>query len=508
MPRWSRDGQVVHTHTHERTWPPVAAFAFVLLAIVALAVAPALLLQRITATTGEFTSTLIPAYQGVRNVAFAMEERIASSRSRFLTGDPIHARRLERARADEAAALRAIELLAPRLSPASVRHVHGLQRLVARRDSLEASVLATGEDLQTYLAAIPRFDALRDTMSAQLAELNREVVRVTESRIAEEARWAGVQRALSIGLGAVAVVAVLVVGWFARRQRTLGRELRQALLDANRQREIAERHGEEVVRATDARARLLRGFTHDVKNPLGAARGYVDLLKMEVRAPVLPEQRPLLDGIQRSVDGALAIIADLLDLARSDSEGLRVERVETDLAAVTTAAAEDHRSAAETAGHTLEVVAPAEPLSVYTDPDLVAQVLGNLLSNAVKYTPSPGRITVRCGIESGAGGGRWATVEVSDTGPGIPPGERDRIFEEFTRLDERGPRKGHGLGLAIARRVARLLGGEITVEEADEGGAAFILHLPLRSEAAADGDDHLGGSPPAGTRGGADDGGT
>jgi signal transduction histidine kinase len=234
-------------------------------------------------------------------------------------------------------------------------------------------------------------------------------------------------------------------------------------------------------RATEARTRLLRGVTHDVKNPLGAAKGYAELLQMGVKTPMLPEQAPLVAGVIRSIDGALAIIADLLDVARADSAGLAVNRVEVDLAVIAREAAEAHRPAAESVGHVIEVVAQ-DPLNVFTDPDRVTQVLGNLLSNAIKYTPTPGRITVTPDIRDGLSemGGPWAIVQVMDNGPGIPVDQRDAIFDEFTRLDDTGPQTGHGLGLAIARRIARLLGGDLNVEPADDRGANFILRLPLR----------------------------
>jgi signal transduction histidine kinase len=272
--------------------------------------------------------------------------------------------------------------------------------------------------------------------------------------------------------------------------------MKGALEEANQQRAIAERRGNELERATEARARMLRGVTHDVKNPLGAAKGYAQLLEMEIKAPMSPEQAPLVTGIIRSVDGALAIIADLLDLARTDSGGLAVNRVDVEAGALASEAAEGHRPAAEAAGHSVEVLPPAEEVKLYTDPVRVGQVLGNLLSNAIKYTPPPGRITVSSGPRSGDGApgtGAWAAIQVSDTGPGIPPEEREAVFDEFTRLGDTSAQKGHGLGLAIARRIARLLGGDLTVEDAPGGGASFVLWLPLRA-----GDERPGQvSPPA-----------
>lgn len=467
----------------ERAWLPLGAFVFVLGALVALMVAPAVLLQRVSRLADELTTTVLPAYDAVRDLAFAMEHRISSSRSRFLTGDPLYEARLEEARAAERAALESVAAVAPRLGPAAVGHVEALRGHMARRDSLESALLAAGEPVEAYRAAVPRFEMLRDSMLVQLDGLRQELARITEARAAAEARWAARQRQIAAVLGVAALLAALLVGWFAWSQRRLRHQIQRALAEATRQRELAERRGEELQRATESRVRLLRGITHDVKNPLGAARGYAELLELEIKAPLHPAQRPLVEGIQRSVDAALAILADLLDLARADSGGLAIRPAPVELGALAAAAAAAHRPAAEAAGHTLEVRRNAEPLRLCTDAARVEQVLGNLLSNAVKYTPPPGRITVEYGLDDGAAGGApCAVVRVSDTGPGIPPEQREAIFDEFTRLREGGAQPGHGLGLAIARRIARLLGGELVVGDAQGGGARFELRLPLPSE--------------------------
>jgi signal transduction histidine kinase len=356
---------------------------------------------------------------------------------------------------------------------------------MGRRDSIEAGIVRGGEQIEAYRAAIPRFDAIRDSMLFQLTGFRTELMRAAGSRTADEARWAGVQQVLSLVLGAVALLAALLVGWFAWRQRELRRDVQETLEEVDRQRALAERRGNELERATEARARLMRGVTHDVKNPLGAARGYAELLQIGVKAPMLPEQAPLVEGVVRSIDGALAIIGDLLDLARADSDGLGVNRAQIDLVSVVAGVVDAHRAAAEAAGHAVEVHAPDRELTIFTDPARVEQVLGNLLSNAIKYTPSPGRITVHAALADGAAAmaeRAWATVHVRDTGPGIPAEQREAIFEEFTRLDDGGVQPGHGLGLSIARRIARLLGGDLTVEGAERGGANFILWLPLRTK--------------------------
>jgi PAS domain S-box-containing protein len=235
-----------------------------------------------------------------------------------------------------------------------------------------------------------------------------------------------------------------------------------------------------VTQATEARTRLLRGVTHDVKNPLGAADGYAQLLELDPSGTLLPEQVKWVAGIRRGIHGALAIITDLLDLSLAESGGLPVNRQPVDLAAVAAEAVEDHRGAAEAAGHVL-VWEGGAAVPIHTDPVRVREVLGNLLSNAVKYTPAPGRITL--GIERGAGGarpgrGEWVAAHVRDSGPGIPPDARESIFGEFHRLHSAEQASGHGLGLAISRQIARLLDGDLTVSGEPGEGATFSLWLP------------------------------
>ena len=470
----------------DRTLLPIVAFGFILLALLALVITPVLVVQRVFDTTEEIGATLLPAYEEARQLAFAMEERITLARSRILTDDPAYAERYRRAAETEAAALREIALVTPKLGERATGHVDRLLQHAGRRDSLERAVLTDGGGVERYLIALPEFDAIRDSMLVELNGFDQQLVGFTEARIREEAWLASLQRWVSYLLGALAAAAAFVMAWFTRQQFALRRDVQAALKEANRQRALAERQGQDLQRAGEARSHLLRGVTHDVKNPLGAAKGFTELILLEIKAPLAPGQRPLVEGIQRSLDEALAIIADLLDLARADSGGLRVERLECNVGTLAAEAVADHRSQAEAAGHRMEVAASTEPIRAYTDPARVTQVLGNLLSNAIKYTPAPGTIVVRSQVEDRGDGGRWATIRVDDTGPGIPVDVREAIFDEFTRLEEQGVQGGHGLGLAIARRIARLLDGDLTVEDAEGGGASFVLWLPVRREGEGD----------------------
>jgi signal transduction histidine kinase len=117
---------------------------------------------------------------------------------------------------------------------------------------------------------------------------------------------------------------------------------------------------------------------------------------------------------------------------------------------------------------------------VRSDPNRIRQILGNLVSNAVKYTGSGGHVMVKVHerVDDGAPApGQWIAVDVSDTGPGIPRDKQDQLFREFTRLDPRAA-KGAGLGLAISRRIARLLGADITLRSEVGKGSTFTLWLP------------------------------
>lgn len=236
--------------------------------------------------------------------------------------------------------------------------------------------------------------------------------------------------------------------------------------------------------AVAARADLIRGFTHDVKNPLGVADGYAELLQLGLRGPLAPAQTETVGRIRSSIRGALEITEELLDISRLESGGLQIQREPSDLRALVRDVVQHHTAAASAAGLSLRFVESDDPsprTTTYTDPHRVRQILQNLLSNAVKYTPAPGEVTVRVDFHSGspASSGAWARVSVRDTGLGIPVSEQGRIFDEFHRVPG-SMATGHGLGLAISRRIAQLMGGDIAVDSAPGEGSTFVLSLPLR----------------------------
>jgi PAS domain S-box-containing protein len=245
----------------------------------------------------------------------------------------------------------------------------------------------------------------------------------------------------------------------------------------------AERREEELERVTESRARLIRGFTHDVKNPLGAADGYLQLLEEGIVDQLTGKQRDSVAKARRSIGSALRLIEDLLELARAEAGEVTISDEATDIREVARAAADAHRATAEAKGLDLKIDLPASLPPIRSDPIRIRQVLGNLLSNAVKYTDA-GQVTVRVDLRDGLpapGPGRWLAVAVADTGPGIPEDQQRFLFQEFRRVRPADDQKGAGIGLPISRRIAHALGGEITVESEIGKGSTFTLWLPLRT---------------------------
>ena len=240
---------------------------------------------------------------------------------------------------------------------------------------------------------------------------------------------------------------------------------------------------EEVERVTASRARLIRGFTHDVKNPLGAADGILALLEDGILGELKPKQLESVRRVRRSIGAALGLIGYLLDLARAEAGQLEIHHEILDLGATAREVSEDFRAEAESKQLSLALEdIGSDSLTVCSDHARVRQVLSNLVSNAVKYTRPGGDIRIR--VESrpkpDADSGEWVAIDVADNGPGIAPEQQPRLFDEFARFDP-GAAKGSGIGLAISERVARALDGAITVASQVGVGSTFTLWLPANS---------------------------
>lgn len=272
-----------------------------------------------------------------------------------------------------------------------------------------------------------------------------------------------------------------VVQWFGTMtdisERKRYEEERERLLASERDaRAEAERRRTELEKVTESRAGLMRGFSHDVRNALNNAAIAADLLETRTE-PLTARQAETVARMRRSMRTALRLIDDLLELARAEAGQLELEPVDTEVGPCVAEVVEDFRAQAAAAGLELEVHV-TDAVRAWTDPTRLRQILANLLSNAVKYAV-PGKVLL--GVELRAAGapgpGEWIAVTVTDDGPGIAPEKSELIFQEYTRLDPKAAH-GSGIGLAISRRIAQLLGGDITLRTAPGRGSTFTLWLP------------------------------
>jgi PAS domain S-box-containing protein len=243
--------------------------------------------------------------------------------------------------------------------------------------------------------------------------------------------------------------------------------------------------------AFESRARLIRGFTHDVRNPLGAADGYLSLLEEGLLGSLSPKQSESIGRVRRSIKSALNLIAQLLDIARAEAGQLEIDRKPVDVAEITREIVDEFRAESTARRITLGLEvpdgAPASALMVESDGPRVRQILANLVSNAMKYTGADGRVKVSASVPTNGdkpGEGQFVAITVADNGPGIPFEKQNMLFREFTRFSPEVA-QGAGIGLAISQRIARALDGAITVKSQPGVGSAFTLWLPADTQRGA-----------------------
>jgi signal transduction histidine kinase len=371
--------------------------------------------------------------------------------------------------ADEMSAYDELEPYTRKLGPKVRTEYNALQFLQARwHSTIERSMSSS---TRARAVGDPFAPAQYEQLLIGAARLDEALGNAADQRWAEAAATNRVQRWITLVVGIIALAAVMIVAWLAR-----GLRLSAA---------VAMRDRAELERAVEARARLVRGITHDLKNPLNAIVGYTGLLKAGIKGPLTAEQTRSIDRIHASAESLLILIDDILDMSRAESGHLSIEWRETKIGALVEDTVEEYAARVAASGHRLDVKVAPELPEISTDPQRVRQILGNLLSNAIKYTPRGGEIAVRASprLKDGESERKtWLAIDVIDSGPGIPPEKADEIFNEFTRLDIHRDVPGAGLRLAISQRIARILGGEITVGRADGRGSVFTLLLPAPGE--------------------------
>ena len=298
------------------------------------------------------------------------------------------------------------------------------------------------------------------------------------------------------GIG-LAALATLIIG--SLRERAQSRRI------AERSQEL-EHLSTELLQANRAKSEFLANVSHELRTPLNAIVGFVDLLRDGVYGELAPRQIGPVERIAASGTHLRHLVDQVLDLAKITAGRLEVHRDVVDLRSFVLDIAGEMEALINERGLALSLGIGSTLPRLRTDPSHLRQILVNLIGNAIKYTNS-GTIAVRArlvGADPVATADRlaratpegvpleplpappagvWMAIQVIDTGIGIAEGDLERIFDEFEQVGA-GPRgesmqRGTGLGLSISRRLARLLGGDITVESQLRRGSTFTLWLPV-----------------------------
>jgi signal transduction histidine kinase len=233
------------------------------------------------------------------------------------------------------------------------------------------------------------------------------------------------------------------------------------------------------------KSEFLANVSHELRTPLVSIIGFAELLRDASEQQEADQKRlgRYSENILSSGRSLLELINDLLDVAKIEAGRFELHVSEFSITELCNDLIDFVRPLADKRQQTLEARLAGDLPRFRSDSGRIKQILFNLLSNAVKFTPTGGRIRLAADRD----GAERVRLTVSDTGPGIPPDQRDAIFEKFRQLDSSTTREhtGTGLGLAITKDLVALLGGYIELDSTGGGGATFIVTLPTHSERAS-----------------------
>ncbi|MBS0384692.1 MAG: hybrid sensor histidine kinase/response regulator, partial [Proteobacteria bacterium] len=233
--------------------------------------------------------------------------------------------------------------------------------------------------------------------------------------------------------------------------------------------------------ASIAKSQFLATMSHELRTPLNAIIGYCEIVRENAEDRGAGQEVDDLNRIHGAAHRLLALINDVLDLSKIESGGMIADIARVDVDALVEEAAATVRPAAAANGTALSIECRTRLGAAETDGLKLSQCLLNLLSNAAKFTRN-GQIKLRAARQN-RDGADWLVFEVIDTGIGIAPDAQARLFQPFVQADASTTRAygGTGLGLAITRRLARIIGGDVTMKSALGQGSAFTLRVPAKA---------------------------
>ena len=220
--------------------------------------------------------------------------------------------------------------------------------------------------------------------------------------------------------------------------------------------------------------------SHELRTPLTSIIGFVSFILDGKAGTINDRQRNSLARVQRQSKRLAALINDLLDISRIESGRIQMDQASISLLEIVTQRIEEIRPQADEKSIQLDLTAPESAPNIFGDEARIGQVFTNLIGNAIKFTPNNGEVHVKVEAD-----GNLLHVEVIDTGPGIPPEERQKIFDKFYQLSDISTRQqgGSGLGLSISKSIVEAHGGKLWIDDGNQGkGSNFQFVLPLVRE--------------------------
>ncbi|MEL6362472.1 MAG: ATP-binding protein [Pseudomonadota bacterium] len=333
-------------------------------------------------------------------------------------------------------------------------------------------------DYEGALNAIRKSERFQETLNADQARARAEYM---DARIRQEENNSRIQQLLSEKLTAervekrnqvILLLMMIVAGTLGVFALSLVMSKRRLKAYANDLRE-SERLAHE---ATQAKSSFLANMSHEIRTPLNGLMGMAQVMSDK---PLDGELKNCVNVIVDSGQSLLTIVNDVLDLSKIEAGKMTIEKVPTDIRTLFHQLVQLWQTKADEKGVTLDLeLLPSLDQRLVCDPLRLRQCVSNLVSNAIKFTEN-GKVTVRVGLRVDAGGHDCLTIEVRDTGIGIPVAAQQKLFRSFEQVDTSTTRKygGSGLGLAITAELARLMEGTISVDSVEGHGSTFTLEI-------------------------------